>query len=557
MTKRFNLIIRFLQEAARIVPMESIVFAISGCSPETTVPAYKCAQAVLSIAHTSSLPVSKLMANGCNEGARSLLSAAHRQHIHYYPSLMTDDVIHKEHHQCNPFIITDDDIHEEHYQYYPLVKKIPLQRQKLPLHRQTEVYQRSDVPSHIVLEEGMVQRKYTKKFKHKLFSSQNERIDSDFMQESRFLASVPLKVDPMHEKKLLHEYDPDLIARHFHRLSRDVNHRAEILAYQGSLNLISGRNIGEAYPISEALSPTMAVNSFIPLPRILHNARKDLASLSRGHKLGSRATLNCDMLNKVNDIIKNHLFPCVTMLGGFMEQQVRVPLVNNPLDTAKALQTTDSSGAVGVWALFALDKKDIASILSSKRNRALVIQITKFIEGILSSNAAKKRVREQITSYNAKLQFLLQGMNRTVTCSSQYISYSLERELVDICKERKITTNTKVGDILVHWDARFEATALALVPKPYQPLLARWLIWALNIYQLRESLASYTTVGVIGLVNSGKSTLVNKVFGRQVSNNVSYITNYFISFYRQYKVLHKQHVQQYLLFIIWMTLWKD
>jgi GTPase Era involved in 16S rRNA processing len=29
---------------------------------------------------------------------------------------------------------------------------------------------------------------------------------------------------------------------------------------------------------------------------------------------------------------------------------------------------------------------------------------------------------------------------------------------------------------------------------------------------LRESLASYTTVGVIGLVNSGKSTLVNKVF---------------------------------------------
>ena len=507
MTKRFNLIIRFLQEAARIVPMESIVFAISGCSPETTVPAYKCAQAVLSIAHTSSLPVSKLMANGCKEGARSLLhseacnlhSKACREHsyeasfYHYYPSS-----------------IVDDDFHEEHYRYYPLV-------QELPLHYQT-VYQCSDVSSHTDWEEGMVQRKYTKRWKDQLFSSQNERIDSEFTQESHFLASVPLKVNPILEKKLLYEYDPDLIAHHFQRLSRDVNHRAEKLAYRGSLNLISGRNIGEAYPISEALSPATAVNAFKPLPRILHNARKDLASLSRGHKMGSRATLNCDMLDKVNDIIKNHLFPCVTMLGGFMEQQVRVPLVNNPLDTAKALQTTDSSGAVGVWALFALDKKDIASILSSKRNRALVIQITKFIEGILSSNAAKKRVREQITSYNAKLQFLLQGMNKTVTCSSQYISYSLERELVGICKERKITTNTKVDDILVHWDTRFKATALALVPKPYQPLLARWLIWALNIYQLRESLASYTTVGVMGLVNSGKSTLVNKVFGRQVSN---------------------------------------
>ena len=425
MTKRFNLIIRFLQEAACIVPMESIVFAIGGCSPKTTVPAYKCAQAVLSIAHTSSLPVSKLMASGCNEGARSLCSEARRQCIHCYPSLMTDD-----------------DLHEECYQYYP---------QKLPLHCQKKSINYSNVPSHIDWEEVMVERKYSKRQKHRLFSSQNEKIDSESMQESHFLASIPLKVNPILEKKLLHEYDPDLIAHHFHRLSRDVNRRAEMLAYQGSLNLISGRNIGEAYPISEALSPTMAVNSFIPLPRILHNARKDLAFLSRRHKQGSRATLNCDMLDKVNDIIKNHLFPCVTMLGGFMEQQVRVPLVNNPLDTAKALQT-DSSGAVGVWALFALDKKDIASILSSKRNRALVIQIAKFIEGILSSKSAKKRVREQITSYNAKLQFLLQGMNKTVTCSSQYISYSLERELVGICKEREITTNTKVGDILVHWD---------------------------------------------------------------------------------------------------------
>ena len=218
------------------------------------------------------------------------------------------------------------------------------------------------------------------------------------------------------------------------------------------------------------------------------------------------------MLKKVNNIVDNDLKPCLTMLGGFMEQQIRVPLVNNPLDTAKALRTVDNSGAVGVWALFALTEQDIVNILTSKKNQALVIQIAKFIEG----NTEKQQENEQATSYNAKLQFLLQGMNKTITCSSNYISYSLERELLHICKERNITVSTDVNVIVQSWDTKFKATALELVPKLYRPLLARWLIWALHIHQLRQGLASYTTVGVIGLVNSGKSTLVNKIFKIEV-----------------------------------------
>ena len=516
--------------------MESIVFAIGGCSPETTVPAYKCAQAVLSVAHTSSLPVSKLMANGCKEGAhslfrseaRSLHSETRREHsneasfYHYYP-----------------YLITDDDIHEKHYRYYP---------------HELLLYSR---PKRLI--PSLTRLRKRKRRMQQSFLQQNEGTNSQFTQKSQCLASVPLKVSPKHERGLLAEYHPELILHYFQLLSVAVNDKAEKLDDLGSLNLISGRNIGEAYPISEVISPATAVSAFTPLPQILRKAREDLASLSRGHKeakLGSRATLNCDMLDKVNNIIENHLNPCVTMLGGFMEQQIRVPLVNNPFDTAKALQT-DNSGAVGVWALFALDEKDIASILSSKQNRTLVIQITKFIEGVLSSNTAKERIGEQITSYNAKLQFLLQGMNKTVTCSSHYISYSLERELVGICKERKITTTTKVGDILFNWDTQFAATALVLVPKPYRPLLARWLIWALYIHCLREGLAKYTTVGVIGLVNSGKSTLVNKVFGRQVSKIYRMYNRSSFYNYRQYKAPLSQHVQQYLLFIIWMIVLRD
>ena len=502
-SKRFSLIIRFLQEAAIVVPMESIVFAIADCSTLPT--AYKCAQAVLSVAHTSSLPVSKLMMNGCNEGYRRLCNEGGHRLRFWSTSMMSD---------------------EEEYHYYPKELYYPSQRVYYTTVRHPSFYHPiTHVKSSPQRQDSGEPRKHGKRRRSKQHPPQIQKIKgtTDLQDHHVPLASISLKVNPVHRKPLLYENHPDLIAPYFEQLTRQVTLTAKSLIPRGSLNLISGRNIGEAYPISKALSRSTDVGAFTPLPEILRKAREDLASLSgyNDAKLGSIATGNCEMLKTVNNIVKNHLNPCVTMLGGFMEQQIRVPLVNNPLDTAKALQTTDSSGAVGVWALFALDEKDIASILSSKRNQTLVIQITKFIEGILSSNTAEKKVGEQITSYNAKLQVLLQGMNKTVTCSREYISYSLERELVGICKERKITTTTNVGDILCHWDTQFKATALALVPKPYRPLLARWLIWALYIHQLREGLAKYTTVGVIGLVNSGKSTLVNKVFGIQVSNNLS------------------------------------
>ena len=491
MTKRFNLIIKFLQEAARIVPLESIGFAIADTN-STSTTAHKCAQAVLNVAHMSSLPVSKLMATGCNEGAHRLLKDTTFSYCYSPTSVLSD---------------------EDYYYPQELHYQGPMYHQ--PINYQSYYTNPLKSPPSD-WKDTKTQRRHEKRQKPKQPPPQAQKFQ--FTAPPDFCASVQLKIAQGDEKKLLSEYHPELIVQYFEWLSRDVKYEEEKLSYRSSLNLISGRNIGEAYPISKALSHAPTSGTFTPLPDILRKARKDLVSLSTVHndvKLGSRSTFNRDMLQKVNNIIENHLNPCVTMLGGFMEQQIRVPLVNNPLDTAKALQT-DSSGAVGVWALFALDEKDIASILSSKRNQTLVIQITKFIEGILSSNAAERRAGEQITRYNAKLQFLLQGMNKTVTCSSQYISYSLERELVGICKERKITTNTKFRDILRHWDTQFEATALALVPKLYRPLLTRWLIWALYIHRLREGLAKYTTVGVIGLVNSGKSTLVNKIFGIQV-----------------------------------------
>ena len=504
-SKRFLNIIKFLQEAARIVPMESLVFAIAGHKSATT--AQRCTQAVLSAATSSSIPVSKLMAHSFIEACSHLYRDPFPHHLidisPYHANMHLEDA-NDEHYYLD---------HDEHYYF----------------------------DEHYYLDEGYYLQINPEIYYHESFPPITPATHGPFVvTQQKYFSSVSTHLSI---ETLLHT------SQHFFRsLAEAVKTEARRLEKLKALNLISGCNVGEIYPISNTFSTSS--RSGIPIPslqQILRKARHDLASLAKSHsnpRLSTAATDNCMMLEKVNHIIKNDLDPCVAMLGGFMEQQIRVPLVNNPFDTAKAF---DSSSAVGVWALFALDNKEIANIVKSRENRNLIIQVADFIKGVLRYTSQFEL--EASTSYNAKLQFLLQGMSRTVTCSNQYISYSLERELVAICAERNITISTKVEYIVSDWDNLFYETALVLVPVSHRPLLARWLIWALNIYQLREGLASYTTVGVIGLVNSGKSTFVNKIFGRKVSHILLYTVLYIN---RQYKVLHNLLVLQYHLFIIWM-----
>ena len=475
-TKRFNYILEFLQKASRIVPMESIVFAIASC--ENLETACKCAQAFLSTAHTSSIPISRLMAVGCSDAMHTLIILRAVQ----TRSLTLSDV--------------------SRYRYALSVSRY---RYALSVSR----YRYAPITASLSEHREELNFRFPEIFQTKIVQRKRKKLSASALPQT---SALTLDLDESSKVSLLQEFDQENIIRHFSRFSSMIE---DVHVTQHNYDLICGRNIGETYPISKAVSPNTVTGALTPLPQILQKARQELAAYSKSYRdtqLGSIATENCDMLKRVNNIVDNDLKPCLTMLGGFMEQQIRVPLVNNPLDTAKALRTVDNSGAVGVWALFALTKKDIANILSSKKHQALVIQIAKFVEG----NTEKQQENEQATSYNAKLQFLLQGMNKTITCSSDYISYSLERELLHICKERNITVSSDVNFIVDNWDTKFKATALVLVPKLYRPLLARWLIWALHIHQLRQGLASYTTVGVIGLVNSGKSTLVNKVFKIEV-----------------------------------------
>ena len=226
----------------------------------------------------------------------------------------------------------------------------------------------------------------------------------------------------------------------------------------------------------------------------------------------ARSQNNQMMLETVNCIRKKELATCTSLLGGFMEQQeIDISLVKSQRDTSEALALS-AAATVGVWALFSLNYPDVQPMLAKCQGDQLLVKIEDYIRGIYTGD----HLAPEDSQYAAKLQFMVQGIKKTVTCNSQYISYSLERQLTEVCKERKIDASISLSTLLSKWGKLFKENILSLVVQPHRPLIARWLKWALMIHNLREELAKYTAVGVARLVNSGKSVLVSSLFGTKV-----------------------------------------
>ena len=250
---------------------------------------------------------------------------------------------------------------------------------------------------------------------------------------------------------------------------------------------------------------------------VLHSARVQIAQcLEELHddldaSLEDIKPTNEKMLDVLKDINEKSLKVCAALLGSFMEQKVSIPLIKSEMDTANILAQKTSPVAMGAWVLFSLGYPELHAKLSSLRGHPLIVEIADYIYGVLSNNLHKPSTRT--SQYDAKLQFLLQGVTKLASCSSQYISYSLECQL---CNNLKFDKSTSVKGLVAGWDHIFKGDALSLVAKPYRSLIARWLKWAVLIHDLREALAEYLCVGVVGLMNSGKSQLVSKLFGIQV-----------------------------------------
>ena len=222
---------------------------------------------------------------------------------------------------------------------------------------------------------------------------------------------------------------------------------------------------------------------------------------------------NSKMLEKVNEIRKNTLAVCTLLLGAFMEEQIRVPLMKTSFDTARAIEIATSTAALGVWALFSLSLGDVKATISSIPSRSFVVEVTEYIKGIF-----KQETSTADENYAGKLQFIIQGMNdrETVSCNSHYVSYSLERQLIELCAKLKIDESTPLETLVHNWDHIFKDNVMSFVVPTHRSLIARWLKWALMIHHLREELACYTAIGVVGLVNSGKSLLVSTLFDIKV-----------------------------------------
>lgn len=311
------------------------------------------------------------------------------------------------------------------------------------------------------------------------------------------------------------------VVQYLNQFSRDVSalNLQRHMQRQDMPDIVCNMNIEQVYPIFPGRRQTLKVSTLQSPIVVLRSARDKLATfIKKSHEMeslptdtqGTQAT-NQQMLELIRSIFEQDLKLCAGLLGAFMEQRVCVPLLESPLDTAKALSANIAPVAVGVWVLFSTSYRELHGLLAQVKGNALQVEIVDYVKSILSENPSITDSR-----YAAKLQFLLQGVKKTVTCSSQYISYSLEHQL---CSNSKVSKckSMSVRQVTEQWGEIFKGDALSLVAKSHRPLIARWLKWAILIHGLREALAKCICVGVAGLVNSGKSRLVNSLFKVKVS----------------------------------------
>ena len=512
-SERFKTTTKFLEDAVRIVPIESIFYAIAYGDKDV---ALQCSKALEE--RKPSIPPSEMVIAASQYAATRVITGCRKEFIDHIDLQMRTMNIYLHGSLCFPMKVSimpyPDNYLKITFQYdVPIPIPISVHGPGRP-HKVSKV--KEPLYSDVVVPR-------TRSAKLSTMQSQIVPVRTAKVKSDITIPFPPKDDDSLHVSPNLVEYlqkfAEDVYVRGCSKIAR-----GEELAYT------CGLNINEVYQTSSKSEFVLSSPT-----KVLSDARQELSvlvklaceesskgiplsiSLEQSNDQSSNPSSfhNLEMLKTINKVRAQELNLCTTLLSAFMEQQIRIPLINSsPLETASALSTSEAPIAVGVWALFSLNYGDIKEMLVSLRGKPLMVDITNYIMGIFNSSLKMEDAR-----YAGKLQFLLQGMDETISCNSQYVSYSLERQLVDLCGKRiktSINLSTDLDDIIAKWDTIFQGDALSLVAKPHRSLIARWLKWALMIHQLREKLAEYTAVGVIGLTNSGKSHLVNKLFGVQV-----------------------------------------
>ena len=477
-SRRFQAVIHFLQEAVRVVPVESVFYAVTYSNDEI---ALKCSKAIKASLRKERIIPSEMMVDGSQKAAvrmrtgingssmNTAIQLAIQQMDAGYPSI-------------GGWIVT---------------KLQPTRNNELIVSARTVTECTISNPARLYSE---VTRQY----------QQLPVLDLEILE-----STAAVRLPPPIGRVLQPPLD---VIQCLEQISEVIATKAVSNVKKGlDLSVICNLNIEQVYPIDCSKRECIHATALHSPDKVLKEAREKLATFveeaQEDSESDAKASNEC-MLELVKEIQECDLKICAALLGAFMEQRIRIPLLESPVDTAKIISSRKAPVAVGVWALFSMDYIDLQQRLSQMQGNSLLVEIAEYIGGVISQKEDYKLPEISDRNYAGKLQFLLQGIKKTVSCSSQYISYSLEHQL---CNNLKFKKSIPVKELIDTWDEVFKGDALSLVAKSHRPLTARWLKWAVLVHDLREALAKYTCVGVIGLVNSGKSQLVNTLFKVQVS----------------------------------------
>lgn len=232
--------------------------------------------------------------------------------------------------------------------------------------------------------------------------------------------------------------------------------------------VLCGFNIASVYQMTKSYCLESRCES-------LHSAKQELHDLVTRAKKPDTIRCGCDafsnnslMLNAVNNIRRKQLAIYKSLLGEYMEQ-LKIKIPRDDFQTVKEM---------------ALERRQALS-------------------------------RKGIFIDKAEIEFHQSDNPNAVEVKFEYL---LELSIAELCEKRKITEHYPSDSLEKNWEELLKQSPLSLAAVSHRPVIARWVKWILMIHSLREKVAKFTTaVGVVGLVNSGKTKLVNSLFGIQVS----------------------------------------
>ena len=239
-------------------------------------------------------------------------------------------------------------------------------------------------------------------------------------------------------------------------------------------------------------------------------------------------TVNTLLLDFVKKIRSGDLRTCIQIITAFMEEQAHVPI-------------SDFHRSVSIWKLLKLGLL-FRKKVSKEFMTHYTISESKHIQNVTNitdhkaSSIATKQSAAADSKYAGKLHFLLfasSHQNEPPPVIDEHLTLSsLEDNLCARFAQASvpIDESTPLNEIEEKWDVLFRDVGMSTVVHTHRRLVAQWLKFSLLIRKLRENLSCHTTVSIIGLVNSGKSTLVKELFKIDVNGYFNVCVCVFLHF---------------------------